>query len=308
MALTPRRARAPFLAAAALLGLALAPARAAERVVTLSPHLAELACAAGGCERLVGVVAWSDFPERVRALPQVGDAFAVSPERVLGLQPDLVLAWDGGTPRETIARLRGLGLRVEAVAIRRLDEVPEALRRIGAWLGTAADAAGAAQGYEARLRGLRQRHAGAARLRVMYQIETHPPYSVNRDSPISQVLDLCGGDNLFADLPTLAAPVEREVILARDPQVVLYAKQDDAAEIHAFWERLPPVAASRAGTLYAVDGSLLDRATPRLLDGVEQVCAALSDARARLRATGPPPSPAPAPAPAPPRTGSPTGG
>lgn len=278
---------------------------AAERVIALSPHLAELVCAAGGCERLVGAVAWSDYPERVRALPQVGDAFAVSPERVLGLRPDLVLAWDGGTPRETIERLRGLHLRVETVAIRRLDEVPEALRTLGGWLGTPAVAERAARDYAVRLQGLRARHRGDARLRVMYQIESSPPYSVNRDSPISQVLALCGGDNLFADLPTLAAPVEREVILARDPQVVLYAQQDDAAAIHDFWTRSPPVTATRAGTLYAVDGSLLDRATPRLLDGVEEVCAALSAARAKLRATAPPSPRAPAPAPAPPRKGSP---
>jgi iron complex transport system substrate-binding protein len=276
--------------------------------VALSPHLAELACAAGGCGKLVGVVAWSDFPERVKQLPQVGDAWAVSPERVLGLAPDLVLAWDGGTPRETIERLRGLGLRVEAMAIRRLDEVPGALRAIGGWLGTAPAAERAAADYAGRLRQLRERHAGAAPLRVLYQIEASPPYSVNRDSPISEAIALCGGVNLFADLPALAAPVDREAILARDPQVVLYTKQDDVAAIRAFWARMPPVSASRAAALYALDGNLLDRATPRLLDGVEQLCAALSDARAKFRATGPRAGPGPAPAPAPPRTGSPTGG
>lgn len=296
--------------AAALLALTPLSSAAAERVVALAPHLAELACAAGGCEHLVGAVAWSDYPESVRALPQVGDAFAVSPERVLGLAPDLVLAWEGGTPRETIERLRGLKLRVETVAIRRLDEVPGALRRIGAWLGTAPAAARAAAAYESRLRALRRRHAGAPALRVLYQIETSPLYSVNRDSPITQVLSLCGGVNLFADLPTLAAPVEREVILARDPQVILYARQDNAEAIRDYWARSPAVTATRAGTLYAVDGNLLDRATPRLLDGVEQVCAALSEARATLgrRATASPARRAPAPVPAPPRTGSPTGG
>lgn len=288
--------------------LVVGPAAAAERVIALAPHLAELACAAGGCDRLVGAVAWSDYPERVKQLPQVGDAWAVNVEQVIGLRPDLVLAWDGGTPREVIERLRGLDLRVETVAIRGLDEVPDALRRIGGWLGTADPAARAATAYARRLRGLREAHARAPRLRVLYQIEANPPYSVNRDSPISEAMALCGGDNLFADLPALAAPVDREAILARDPQVVLYTKQDDVAAIREFWRRAPPVTATRAGTLYALDGDLLDRATPRLLAGVEQVCAALSDARAKLRATAPPSRPAPAPAPAPPRTAGPTGG
>lgn len=293
--------------ALALLVLAgAAPVCAADRVITLSPHLAELACAAGGCDKLVGVVAWSDFPERVKQLPQVGDAWAVSVEQIVGLRPDLVLAWDGGTPRETIERLRGLGLRVEPVAIRTLEDVPGALGRIGTLLGTTQGGAVAAQ-YTARLRALRARHAAAAKVRVLYQIEANPPYSVNRDSPISQAIELCGGTNVFADLPMLAAPVDREAILARDPQVVLYTRQDNVVAIREFWRRAPAVTATRLGTLYALDGNLLDRATPRLLDGVEQLCAALSDARAKLRATAPPARPAPAPASAPPRTGSPTG-
>jgi iron complex transport system substrate-binding protein len=284
-------------------------AHAAERVVALSPHLAELACAAGGCEQLVGVVAWSDFPERVKALPQVGDAFAVNIEQLVSLRPDLVLAWDGGTPRATIERLRGLKLRVETLAIRRIDEVAAGLRQVGAWLGTPAAAEAAAQAYARRLAQLRERHRGRAPLRVFYQIESNPPYSVNRDSPISEAIELCGGVNVFADLPTLAAAVNREAVVARDPQVVVYSKQDDDAAIREYWRRGPGVAATRAGALYEIDGNLLDRATPRLLDGVEQLCGVLSAARQKYPAIALPSRPSSrAPAPEPPRTGSPTGG
>jgi len=292
----------------ALALLAAARSLAAERVVTLSPHLAELACAAGGCDKLVGVVAWSDFPERVKRLPQVGDAFAVNVEQVVSLRPDLVLAWDGGTPRETMERLRGLKLRVETLAIRSVAEVDAGLRQVGAWLGTSAVADRAAREYSARLARLRAAHAGDAVLRVFYQIETNPPYSVNRDSPISQAIELCGGRNVFADLPTLAAPVNREAVLARDPQAVIYTRQDDVAAIREYWRRGPGVAATRAGALFAIDGNLLDRATPRLLDGVEQLCAALSDARAKYPATAFPARPSRVPEREPPQKGNRTGG
>ena len=291
----------------ALLAVA-SSAASADRVIALSPHLAELACAAGGCDKLVGVVAWSDFPERVKALPQVGDAFAVNVEQVVSLRPDLVLTWDGGTPRETQERLRGLKLRVESLAIRRLDEVADGLRQVGAWLGTAPAAERAARDYTARLARLRAQHAGVSALRVFYQIESNPPYSVNRDSPISQAIELCGGRNVFAGLPTLAAPVNREAVLARDPQVVIYTRQDDVAAIREYWRRGPGVAATRAGALFEIDGNLLDRATPRLLDGVEQLCAALSAARAMYPSTALPGRPSSVPARAPPRTGNRTGG
>jgi iron complex transport system substrate-binding protein len=294
--------------AAAALAAALAPAHAAERVIALAPHLAELACAVGGCSRLVGAVAWSDYPESVEALPRVGDAFAVNVEQVVALRPDLVLAWDGGTPREVVERLRGLGLRVETLAIRRIDEVAAGLRRVGEWLGTPGAAELAAERYRARLARLRARHHGLAPLRVFYQIEWNPPYSVNRDSPISEAIELCGGRNVFADLPALAAPVNREAVLARDPQVVVFPRQDDVAAIRAYWARGPAVTATRAGALYEIDGNLLDRATPRLLDGVEQLCEALSDARAKYPAIAPRGRPSRAPVREPPRTDSPTGG
>ena len=286
-------------------------ASAADRVVALSPHLAERACAAGGCEKLVGAVAWSDFPERVRGLPKVGDAFAVNVEQVVALQPDLVLVWAGGTPRATRERLVGLGLTLADVEIRGLDDVAGALERIGTLLDTQPAARSAAQGYRARLAGLRKRNAGRARLRVLYQIEANPIYSVNRDSPISQAIELCGGVNVFADLPALAAPVSREAVLARDPEAIVFTRQDDVAAIRDLWKRSPPVAATRTGALYEVDGNLLDRATPRLLDGIEQLCSALTDARAKIaasRATAPPSRPASAPASAPQRKENPKGG
>jgi len=269
---------------APLLGALTAAAGAStpQRIITLSPHLAELVCAAGACERLVGVVAWSDFPESVKKLPQVGDAFAVNVEQIVALHPDLVLAWDGGTARETQERLRSLKLPVEGIAIRTLPQVGDALVTLGLRLATQKAANAAAKDYRDGLERLRAAHARDARVRVMYQIEASPAYSINRDSPISQVIELCGGTNVFADLPALASVVSLEAAIARDPQAILYTRQDDGAAIRALWARSPPVSATRAGNLFVIDGNLLDRATPRMLQGAQQVCAALGEARKRL--------------------------
>jgi iron complex transport system substrate-binding protein len=270
---------------ALLLGMTLGVAAAApppQRIVTLSPHLAELVCAAGACDRLVGVVAWSDYPESVKKVPQVGDAFAVNVEQIFALHPDLVLAWDGGTARETQERLRSLKLPVEGIAIKTLPQVSDALVALGARLGTEKTANAVAKDYRDGLERLRAAHAHEFRVRVMYQIEASPAYSINRDSPISQVIELCGGINVFADLPALAGVVSLEAAIARDPQAILYTRQDDGAAIRALWARSPPVAATRAGNLFVIDGNLLDRATPRMLEGAQQVCDALAEARKKL--------------------------
>ncbi|GAC1634340.1 MAG: cobalamin-binding protein [Nevskia sp.] len=268
--------------AVVVLALLLAlPAGAAERVVTLAPHLAELACAAGGCAKLVGVCARSDYPPDVAALPQIGDAFAVNLEAVLALKPDLVLAWDGGTPPDRVARLRKLGLRVEWVRVNHLDEIGSVLEQVGAWLGTAEAAQVAAQAYRQRLAALRVQHRDDAPIRAVYQIETAPAYTINRSSPISEAMAICGGVNVFADLPHIADSVGAESMLAAAPEVVLFGGEENAASIQAYWKRLSAAPAARRGNLYAIDANLLGRATPRLLDGIEAVCRRFDEARAR---------------------------
>ena len=281
--------RGPFFATAVLAAALLAAAAQAappQRLISLAPGLTELVCAAGACDRLAGVSAYSDYPPQVRALPQVADAVTVNLETVLGLKPDLVLAWDGGTSPETIARLRGLHLRVESIAVRKLDDVAVALEQLGALLGTETQAQAAVAAYRARLAALRARWRGAAPIRAVYQVETSPAYSVNRDSPISEAISLCGGVNVFADLSQLAAPIGAEAMLAARPEVVLYGGEENAEAMRDYWARLPAAPAQRLGNLYPVDADLLGREGPRLVDGVEQVCEALDRGRKKRDAAG----------------------
>ncbi|HVT37361.1 MAG TPA: cobalamin-binding protein [Nevskiaceae bacterium] len=253
----------------------------AQRIVTLAPHLAELVCAAGGCDYLVGVVRYTDFPENAARLPQVGDAATVNVEALLALKPDLVLAWDGGTPPDTIVRLRGLGLRVEAVRVRTLREIGDALWQVGTLMQTQTAAALAVKLYHHRLDQLQVRYWQKPRLTVMYQIETGPIYTVNSLSPIHEALSLCGGQNVFSDLPRIASTVSVEAVLAANPQAVFYSRQDNAVAIREQWARFPQTRAQHVGAIYAVDGNLLEHQSPRMLDGIAQLCEALDDARAK---------------------------
>lgn len=253
------------------------PARATERVVTLAPHLAELVCAAAGCGVLVAVTAYSDYPPEIKTLPDVGDVAQLNLEALLALQPTQVIAWTGGTPAAQLARLRTVKLPVTALRIAHLDDVATALEQLGTLLGTPARAAAAAADYRARLAVLRARYAKAKPVRVLYQIETAPLYSINRNSPISEAISLCGGINVFAALPTLAAPVTDESVLAARPQVVIHGPVDVAA-VTAYWARFAQAARVQP-RLVAIDPDLLARAGPRLVQGVEQLCAALEAAR-----------------------------
>ncbi|HWP95096.1 MAG TPA: cobalamin-binding protein [Gammaproteobacteria bacterium] len=248
----------------------------ARRVVTLAPHLTELVYAAGAGATLVGADRYSDYPPAARELPRIGDAFQQDAERILALAPDLVLAWGSGTPRAAIDRLAGLGLAVVALEPRGLEDIARQLLLIGELTGHATTAQHAADTYRARLAALRERHAGRAPVKVFYQVSAQPLYTVNGAHTISELLALCGGINVFADLEVLAPVVALEAVLARAPEAIVtgYA----AAELD-MWRRFPELPAVAHGNLFVIDGSLVARATPRLLEGGERLCAVLEQAR-----------------------------
>jgi iron complex transport system substrate-binding protein len=265
---------------ALLCGVWLVPAVAQPpRLVALAPHITELVYAAGAGEQLVGVVEFSDYPAAALQLPRVGDAYRVDYEALRRLAPDVIVAWESGNPRETLARLRDLGFRVVTLEARTLDDVADHLEVIGALAHTEAAAAAAAAAYRERLRALREQYRDSDRLRVFYQISAAPYFTVNGDHVISRIIELCGGDNVFAGVPALAPPVMLESIIAANPEVILGATGGDW---QSAWRRWPAVRAVSAEALYAVDPDLLARSGPRLLTGAEQVCTALAAARAAV--------------------------
>ncbi len=252
----------------------------ATRIISLAPHLTELLYAAGAGEQLVGVVARSNYPPAAAQLPVVGDHARFDIERILSLQPDLILAWASGNPRAEVERLEQLGLRVYVSEPQGLESIAAQIETLGRLAGTTATASRIAQTYRAKLADLRGGYRHRATLSVFYQIWHEPLMTVNGRHVLSDVIALCGGRNIFGELGTLAPTVSLEAVLQADPQVILTGSDQPPANALANWQRWPRLRAVRAGQLYSVPADLLNRPTPRLLDGVQQVCEDLDSARA----------------------------
>jgi iron complex transport system substrate-binding protein len=257
-------------------GVALRLTQPARRIVTLAPHLAELAYAAGAGSVMVGVSAHSDYPHEAGALPVVADAAGIGFERLLDLHPDLVLAWGSGTSPQAMRRLGELGVAVVATEPARLEDIPRIIRLIGRLADTRPTAERAAQDFAARLGRLRAEYAGQRPVTVFYQLWADPLMTVSARHLISDVIDLCGGKNIFAGLPGLTPTVSREAVLVADPDVILAAGAPQALEA---WRGFRQARAVRAGALVAVSADLLQRASPRLLQGAAEVCRRLDAAR-----------------------------
>ena len=250
----------------------------AQRVVAFAPHFAELMYAIGAGDKLVGVSAWSDYPPEVRDLPQVGDAFTVDQERLRLLDPDLLLVWESGMPSHTVDELRKGGYRVEVIRTRGLADVGAAMLRIGELTGKEADAAEAVARFEREMDELRETYAEAEPITVFFQVSARPLYTVNREHFISQVIDICGGQNVFADLDNLAPGIAVEAVVERDPEAMIAGRSagDDAFSI---WGRWPELVANQYQNHFLVPDESIGRATPRLAAAAQAVCRALDQAR-----------------------------
>ncbi len=252
-----------------------------ERIVALSPHLAELVFAVGAGDLLVGTVEYSDYPPQALSVARIGDAFRIDSEKLAALRPDLILAWPGGNPQVLIDALRDDGYLVLELAATGLDSVAVQLRRIGGLTGHAERAQRAAELYLAKIDRLRVENLHKAPIRVFYQVARRPLFTVGRKQVISEVVALCGGTNIFADMDSLAPVVSVEAVLLRNPQVILSARTGSANPLD-IWLDYPAVAAVRLENLYQVDASLLARAGLRLADGAAQVCRLLDRARRKI--------------------------
>jgi iron complex transport system substrate-binding protein len=271
--------RASLLVLVVLLAGAAAPP---QRIVSLAPHLTELAFTAGAGDRIVATVEYSDHPEAARTIPRIGDAFRVDLERLVALRPDAVLVWDSGNPAPTIERIRALKLPVVAFRTQRLEHVATALREIGRLAGTSETAERAATDYERRIQELRDNYRNRTPLRVFIEVDDRPLYTVNGKQIISEIVELCGGRNVFADLSELAPAIGIEAVIAANPQAII-STDDTVPDAAAAWSRWRHIEAVRTGNVYTLRSDDIARATTRLTVAAEAVCRTLDTARERLQ-------------------------
>ena len=280
-----RRTVTALAAALTLVTHAAASAGEPPRLISLAPFITELVFAAGAGGHLVGVDSYSDYPPQAQSLPDLGDAFHVDLEALMAQAPDYVLAWASGTPPQARKRLRRLGVEVIVFEPSKLQGIAAALRRIGELAQTTKVANRAAKRFESRLKALRARHRNAAPIRYFYQVSAEPLYTLNGEHLASQGLSICGGVNVFAELPTLAPQVGVEAVVAAAPEAIIAGVGEAQSEAPlARWREWQTIPAVAAGNLFRIEPDTLVRQTPRILDGIEKVCDLLNRARQRLQA------------------------
>jgi len=256
----------------------------AQRIVALAPSLTELVFAAGAGSRLVGVARFSDYPSAAKNIPLIGDASRIDLERVLSLAPDLIVGWKSGNQIADLDRLEQLGFKVYVAEPDTLTAISKTLRSLGALAGTTDAAQRATFEFERGIAALRAQYGTRRTVPVFYEIWHMPLMTVNGRHVISDVIRLCGGENVFASVPVLAPVVSLESVLAAHPAGIIGGSSATTPEEFAGQWRRYASFAQLAGvpTLY-VHPDLIQRQSPRILYGARVICEQLESIRSNHR-------------------------
>ncbi len=248
-----------------------------QRIVTLSPHLTELIFSLGAESRLVATVEYSDYPEAAKKIPRIGNAFQLDWEALTALNPDLVIAWQGGNPDALLDQLEQKGFTLMRLQNAELFDLPQQIRLLAKRLGITAGTDDLAQSYLKDLHDLKQSYAAKSRHKVFYQISAEPIYTVDGTHTISDMLELCGGVNVIESLGKISAPVSPEAVLAAAPEVIMTTSASYAAVVKN-WDGVFP-----SENIVAISGDEVSRASLRMAAGVRNICTVLDEWRMSVR-------------------------
>ncbi len=263
--MTRHRACGPIAAAFALVLLVLSapalPGAEPLRIVTLTPHTAELVDAAGGSSFLVGVAAFTDEPSSAAKLPQVSDAFSVDRELLLSLRPNLVIAWQGGNREADIAWLENRGILVFRSDPRSLMDIAREIRQLGHLMNTPDIAGDRASQVTEQIEQLGEAYGHRNPVRYFFQLWHRPPMTLGRDALLTRALARCRAENVFGEVPGKSFSLDPESPSQTAVEVEIIAT--DLGEV-------PPL--TRAPHIVRADTDGLYRPSPRLLKRLHQLC------------------------------------
>ena len=241
------------------------PSTKYDRIVSIVPSVSELLFAVGAGDQVVGVTTYCDYPEEVRTREKVGN-IVISFEKVLALEPDVVMS-SKSLARNSTEELKRRGFRVITVDPESFEEIAEQLRRLGQLTGHRERGEAEAAKLMQRVRKVEERVKGRERPTVYFESVLDPISTVGPDSYAGDAIRRAGGRNIMHDLGRPWARVSWEVVLARDPDVILIAHdRRDEVERRPGWSELKAVP---AGRVHSVPRDIFVRATPRLADALE---------------------------------------
>lgn len=240
------------------------------RVVSLAPSLTEIVYALGAEAQLVGVTTYCDYPPEATQKPKVGGMTTPNLEAILALGPDLVLATTEGDREQDVRDLERLGLPVYVVRPTSFATVLESVLRVGEILGRPDRARQLVEGMRREVEAIARTTRPLPHPRVLYVLWGDPLIVPGRDTIMTDLIRLAGGVSVTGQEALPYPRFSLEEVVARNPEVIVLAQHGSASvdERLERWRHLRLLSAVRQGRIYGIDGNLIHRPGPRIVEGL----------------------------------------
>jgi len=253
-----------------------------QRIVSLAPNITEILFYLGLDEEIVGVSIHCNFPEKAKSKVRVGSYISLDFERITFLKPDLVIATGAGNTRDMVDRLGKLGFPTYVIFPKNFNDILKSIDHLGQVVGREKEAMGIILGIKQRRQRVIELTKGLSRPKVFLQIGEAPIVTVGKGSFADDLIHLAGGENIAGKEKEMYPRLGMEEILKRSPEVILISSMNpkgDYQRVLQEWSRWKMIPAAKNGRVHLIDSDLIDRPSPRIIDGLEKIARILHPER-----------------------------
>lgn len=246
--------------------------RRAQRIITLAPNLTEIVYALGAGDRLVGNTTFCDYPQEAKQIAKVGDTLQPNIERIIALQPELILISTASQLETFTQQLETRGIAVFVTDPHDLEGVFRSIKTVGDLLGQEQQAETLVKDLRARARAVEDAVKASPAVKVFYQVSPSPLWTAGRRSWITDLIRRAGGTSVTGEVEGEWMRYSDEAALASNPEAIIMATAGEKMEVAAALQKSPAVKNKR---VYGINGDYLSRPGPRLIEGLEQIARVL---------------------------------
>lgn len=256
------------------------PKQGAQRIIALSPHSVEMLFAIGAGDRIIATLEYSDYPKAALDIPRIGNFTGIQIEKVIALQPDLIIGWKSGNKLADLKKLESLGFTVFYSQPKNITEISSELIKIGKLTGLENKAEDAANNIQNQHHEIIRRYANKAKVSVFYQLWHDPLRTVGSDNWNAALIENCNGENIFKDTDTPYPVVSLENVLSKNPEVIIIPHHSGSVAVKQdLWNKWQHIKAVKQKRIFTLDGDLLHRFGPRAIEGLALLCEAIDSGR-----------------------------
>jgi iron complex transport system substrate-binding protein len=245
-----------------------------KRIVSLAPNITEILFSLGLDEGIVGVSIHCNFPEKAKTKVRVGSYISLDYEKIISVKPDLIIGTGVGNTRDMVDRLQRLGFSTYVIYPKNLEDILNSIIHIGQVVNREKEARAIIERMSKRSQRVIELTKDLPRPKVFVQIGDAPMVTVGKGSFTDELIRLAGGENIAGKEKEVYPRLGMEEILRRSPEVIVISSMNPEGDYQKTlrdWNRWKTIPAVKNGRVHIIDSDLIDRPSPRIIDGLEQL-------------------------------------